>query len=307
MQKSKYLLFLVGLSIATTGNASTNDCPTDLIKNNDKVRIDEIDNYSALAEKCQDYYSYSNLGLIYSHQGRGLPDEEGQDNYDKALDAFDKAQSIATRNEDQSVALEHYADVLLEKGYKIEALSILKKALKLHPNPPYILNEKTATLDKELRDSATSKDFILRSSGLSTFSSNIKLLTIRPAEAAASPKTIDLPESSVDISIHFEFDSAKIDPDSQAALLTLANTLADPKFRNKKFILVGHTDSRGEGEYNLNLSKRRAQQVYRELERINPELANKMQIKGAGEDELLYSGDTELMHWLNRRLEVVIK
>jgi peptidoglycan-associated lipoprotein len=65
----------------------------------------------------------------------------------------------------------------------------------------------------------------------------------------------DLPEA------HFAFDSARVQSDAANALDALARCFSTGPLRGKSMRLIGHTDPRGEVEYNLGLGQRRAGSV----------------------------------------------
>src|SRR5207253_317965 len=63
------------------------------------------------------------------------------------------------------------------------------------------------------------------------------------------------PEKSFMEQIHFDFDSAKIKPDSTALLDQVATFLKDQK--NLEFVeITGHADRRGDEKYNITLSEK---------------------------------------------------
>ena len=63
--------------------------------------------------------------------------------------------------------------------------------------------------------------------------------------------------------IYFDTDKDSLRPDSQATLQEIAKLLAAN--RSLKVSVVGHTDNQGKPDYNLDLSRRRAVAVVREL------------------------------------------
>jgi peptidoglycan-associated lipoprotein len=65
----------------------------------------------------------------------------------------------------------------------------------------------------------------------------------------------DVPEA------HFAFDSAAVTPTAAAALDAVAHCFTVGALRGKGVRLIGHTDPRGETEYNLGLGQRRAGSV----------------------------------------------
>jgi peptidoglycan-associated lipoprotein len=60
---------------------------------------------------------------------------------------------------------------------------------------------------------------------------------------------------------HFAFDSAAIQPDARDALDAIARCFTTGPLAGKGMSLVGHTDSRGELEYNFALGQRRSGSV----------------------------------------------
>src|SRR5262249_5138504 len=53
------------------------------------------------------------------------------------------------------------------------------------------------------------------------------------------------------IAIQFDFDSARIRPDSFRAVGLMADALNHPYLQGYHFLIVGHTDAKGNREYNL--------------------------------------------------------
>ena len=66
---------------------------------------------------------------------------------------------------------------------------------------------------------------------------------------------------NVDLSIQFEFDSAKLLPESRPLLDNLAKAINSDKLRGFTFVVEGHTDIVGSAEYNQKLSDQRAMSV----------------------------------------------
>jgi outer membrane protein OmpA-like peptidoglycan-associated protein len=94
-----------------------------------------------------------------------------------------------------------------------------------------------------------------------------------PTAAAAQPK----PQLS--LLIQFDFDSARIRPESLAPLGNLAAALTSDDLKNSKFAVEGHTDGKGRPDYNQRLSQSRA-------EAVSSFLAS----KGVSTERLLASG-----------------
>lgn len=105
-------------------------------------------------------------------------------------------------------------------------------------------------------------------------------------------------------SIHFEFDSAIIKPESFPVVRAVADALRDHA-QIQKMEIGGHTDSRGSAEYNLELSRKRAAAVKKFLvdEGIDPA---RLESEGYGETRPIIDRRTEAAYAKNRRVEFLI-
>jgi outer membrane protein OmpA-like peptidoglycan-associated protein len=103
--------------------------------------------------------------------------------------------------------------------------------------------------------------------------------------------------------IYFDTDKAELKPESRPTLDEIASLLnGQPEL---KVIIVGHTDSQGGYDYNMDLSKRRAAAVAAELAsgyQIAPE---RLQTAGVGYLAPVGSNATDTGRALNRRVELV--
>ena len=109
---------------------------------------------------------------------------------------------------------------------------------------------------------------------------------------------------SLDSEVSFDFDSARIKPTFEPSLEKLADLLI--KYDRSVVHVVGHTDSRGSSEYNLRLSKERADSVAQFLEREGVPY-QRLRTEGRGEYEPRDTNATEAGRQLNRRVEVYVK
>jgi len=106
-----------------------------------------------------------------------------------------------------------------------------------------------------------------------------------------------------DSGILFDFDSSQLRYTAQRDLEDLTQSLEE--FPQTDILVVGHTDSVGDADYNQGLSERRAQSAANFLERqgIAPD---RLIVEGRGESEPVASNDTEAGRQENRRVEVAI-
>lgn len=101
---------------------------------------------------------------------------------------------------------------------------------------------------------------------------------------------------------YFEFDSAELPLDEQAALEVHARFLAsNPRI---SVVLEGHTDERGSREYNLALGERRAKSIERLLSLLGVG-QGQMEVISFGEERPVALGQHEDAWRLNRRVELL--
>jgi OOP family OmpA-OmpF porin len=105
------------------------------------------------------------------------------------------------------------------------------------------------------------------------------------------------------IAIQFDFDSARISPRSYRSIGLMADALYHPMLYGYCFLIVGNTDATGRRDYNLKLSDRRAEAIWKAL--INPFGIGKLRIDtlGLGEEQLLNRSNPKAAE--NRRVQLV--
>jgi OOP family OmpA-OmpF porin len=105
------------------------------------------------------------------------------------------------------------------------------------------------------------------------------------------------------IAIQFDFNSARIRPDSFRAVGLMADALYHPYLLGYRFLIAGHTDGKGNREYNLKLSQQRADAIRDAL--INPFGIRPTRIEavGLGEEQLLKPASPEAAE--NRRVQLI--
>lgn len=103
--------------------------------------------------------------------------------------------------------------------------------------------------------------------------------------------------------ILFEFDSARILPESSDALATVAELMAEAT--DMALLVVGHTDNTGSYDYNLSLSMARAQAVVDYLTGQHSVAGDRLQAAGAGMIAPIATNRTDEGRALNRRVELV--
>jgi outer membrane protein OmpA-like peptidoglycan-associated protein len=121
------------------------------------------------------------------------------------------------------------------------------------------------------------------------------------------------PEVSVEIikqlneyskTILFDYDKATIRKESYSALQSIADIMKE--YPNAKFLIEGHTDSRGSDSYNMKLSKERAASVKDYLTTIGMD-ASRLTSEGYGEERPIATNKTAAGRQQNRRVEISLE
>lgn len=104
--------------------------------------------------------------------------------------------------------------------------------------------------------------------------------------------------------VTFENNKAELKPESAEALDRAIETLE--RSPGLGIVIEGHTDDRGDADYNLELSRQRAESVRRYfIDHGLPE--ERLEAVGKGETEPLVPNDNEQARRKNRRVELVVK
>jgi len=248
---------------------------------NDPQRM--IDWLDRSVQECPNFNAWYMLGLIHQQQAQ----------IDPALVAFSRARALAVSPKTEALALARQGELLTLSGQLPRALQALELAKRFHPQPApgWLENslKNARILSSQTIIPAADIAHILQSGNQTSMDGRF---AVRPA---------------VNLPVHFDFDQAVLNSAGARQVAELGRALASPPLERRSFLLVGHTDKRGPRSYNQALSEKRAATVKMELERKFPSLAGRLETRGRGESELLYNGDTEIDHQLNRRVKVTIE
>ena len=122
-------------------------------------------------------------------------------------------------------------------------------------------------------------------------------------EAASIQREQDILAITLKSDFSFDFDSAVIKPGAEDEIARIAAVLI--KYPQTNISIEGHTDSKGAEEYNMSLSKSRAEAVKTSL--IGRGLtSSRLQTIGFGESKPVATNDTEAGRQQNRRVRIVI-
>jgi outer membrane protein OmpA-like peptidoglycan-associated protein len=123
---------------------------------------------------------------------------------------------------------------------------------------------------------------------------------VTSAGAAASPSTMSKPAKASFDQITFELNSDRILPRARPILDKLGQALQSEDLMDLTFLIEGHTDVSGSMDYNMRLSKRRAESVKRYLVENYGIDASRLKTIGKGPTDLL--DKNEPRSGVNRRV-----
>lgn len=89
----------------------------------------------------------------------------------------------------------------------------------------------------------------------------VERLAPPPAATTRSLRNIVPKAQPLDLSVQFDFDSARLQQGSKPLLGNLARALASERLAGNRIVVEGHTDAKGSAAYNDALSLRRADAV----------------------------------------------
>jgi outer membrane protein OmpA-like peptidoglycan-associated protein len=130
-----------------------------------------------------------------------------------------------------------------------------------------------------------------------------------PAAAAGSGAAQPAPaqptqaSAAIALSINFDFNSDKLTPQGLQVLDNLGAALKSERLKNQRFLLEGHTDSKGSDEYNQKLSERRAVAAMEYLIARHGIEPKRLSFAGKGEREPLDPANPDAA--LNRRVQIM--
>jgi outer membrane protein OmpA-like peptidoglycan-associated protein len=231
---------------------------------------------------CPNFNSWYMLGLIYMRGGE----------MDPAMAAFIQARNQAVSPKTEALALARQGELLARTSQLLRALQALELAERFHPAPV------PAWLEASLKDIRIKTHQSLISAADITYMLASGTQFSRDGRFAVRP--------AVNLPVHFDFDRADLNSAGVRQVMELGRALSNVKMKQWSYLLVGHTDKRGSMAYNQVLSENRAKTVKMELERRFPSLTARLESRGRGETELLYEGDSEEDHMLNRRVQVTL-
>jgi outer membrane protein OmpA-like peptidoglycan-associated protein len=97
---------------------------------------------------------------------------------------------------------------------------------------------------------------------LNTARSSDIIKQLNPQSLKKKPKKNGFPPGTIDLAIAFKGDSDQLEDSSFPLLENLASALQDPRLLPSRYLIEGHTESRGSARYSFVLSKQQANAVH---------------------------------------------
>jgi len=129
----------------------------------------------------------------------------------------------------------------------------------------------------------------------------VQALTPQPKTRSLG-RNMKVEPAKIDLTINFDFDSAKLKEESKPQLERLAEALKTERLVTLTFQVEGHTDAQGTAAYNDALSTRRAASVVSFLSQSGVE-PQRLQSVGKGFSDLLDPSDPKSAK--NRRVRIL--
>ncbi len=107
---------------------------------------------------------------------------------------------------------------------------------------------------------------------------------------------------SIDLTVNFAYNSARLDTDAELLLDKLGRALASDELANQRFKIIGHTDAVGGEVYNQTLSEQRAHSVRDYLVKKSGIAGDRLEAEGKGYSQLADPANPTAA--INRRVQV---
>lgn len=170
----------------------------------------------------------------------------------------------------------------------------------------YVNGEKVLDFPRAIKDGALLNSLMFHCYGVGDENQNVLISNLRVAEGLPEPRAkLFSTGKFVTNAILFDVNSAQIKPESYGILREIAEALKTEPTKN--ILIVGHTDSDGTENYNLDLSRNRAASVKDALVNSFGIPSDRLATDGKGESEPVAYNTTALEKAKNRRTEFIVQ
>jgi len=178
-----------------------------------------------------------------------------------------------------------------------------KTTVVLLPDPDGKVGHVTVSTDAASIDITKAREATVVK-GRQDIPSSPKILSEEEIEANFSPVLNILPEQPVHFILYFKQESTELTAASTKTLPEIIQMIADRSSQN--ISVIGHTDTAGDSDFNLQLSRRRASAIQRLLVEKGVDPAYITSTSHGEENPLIKTADN-VHEPRNRRVEVVVR
>ena len=241
-------------------------------------------------EACPTYDAYEQLGELLAKSAH-------RRDRVNAVDAFVAAHARAHSSKTRAQTLYQYALLLNREDDPQNAYPLITQARTLDPARPDIA-ELAATIETQVQ--SPKKEQITRALRYTLFKplTGGSIAATKTAFTAASGPSVNIP-------INFDTGSTEVDEQTRPNVSELAAALADASLEGKRFLFIGHSDARGNPQYNAALSLQRAEAISHRVVELEPSLKGRIRVEGHGAREPIDLGTDQRALRANRRLQVI--
>jgi outer membrane protein OmpA-like peptidoglycan-associated protein len=257
-------------------------------------------------EACPSYEAYESLAELQAQSAE-------QADQKQAVDAFVTANDLAPNAQARAKTEFEYAKLLARNGEQQKAYPIAMTA--------HVLDRQNAQIGALARQLQEQIEHPTQNQLVRGFMEDALYkplhVAAEPASSRGRPPAADTNSepghesavhgTSIIFPINFNTASTDVDQRTWPNIATLAHAMADPKLAGHRFVFIGHADRRGEDQYNMELSRRRAEAMYQDVILVEPSLRGRVDTDGRGSHEPLDPGTSEEALRTNRRLQVLLK
>lgn len=169
----------------------------------------------------------------------------------------------------------------------------------------YVNGEKVLDFPRAIREGTNYASILFYCYGVGDDNQNVLISNLRVAEGFPEPaESLFKTGSFSTTAITFDVNSAQLKPEAYGILREISKALKSESAKN--CIIIGHTDSDGNDDSNMELSMRRASSVKEALIKDFGIEPNRLTTKGKGETEPITSNNSVLEKAKNRRTEFVL-
>jgi outer membrane protein OmpA-like peptidoglycan-associated protein len=251
-------------------------------------------------DACPSYEAYEQLGELAAQSSQ-------REDKQQAVSAFVSAYGFASTSLLRARSLYQYAVLLNQEGDPENAYPLIQKAHSLDPANSDI-NQLADKITLQVQH--PTREHIVRALKYSLYQPINDSAPAQAASKGSASTKYQTPAGgsgpSLNIPINFDTASVIVDQETRPNIAILAHALADTSMEGRNFLFIGHSDARGGDQFNVELSRQRAEALSQSVVTIEPTLNGRIKVEGHGAREPIDTGSDARALRANRRLQVLV-